>query len=74
MKTLAFIAVALALSACSTQSEQSSGPSFVIHNPEIFGKSPPSVDDNGISLTVLSSPAPAAQHDAWWAGTGRMVD
>ncbi|UJB64144.1 hypothetical protein YS110_04900 [Acidovorax sp. YS12] len=74
MKKLAILAAALALSACSTPSEQTAAPSPAIHHPQAFGKSPPAADDNGVPLIAPSSPAPATQPAPWWAGTGRMAD
>ncbi|PVY89430.1 hypothetical protein C8C95_0233 [Acidovorax sp. 99] len=74
MKNLAILALAFAFSACSTQSEPPTAPSFSIHNPEAFGKSPPATDDNGVPLITPSMPASASHRTPWWEGTGRMAD
>lgn len=68
---LTFTAV---LSACSTASNDAAAASprpLVIHNPAIFGKSPPIVDDGGVPL---ANPAPTKDPHSWMTGTGRMVD
>ncbi|CAM3689436.1 hypothetical protein [Paracidovorax anthurii] len=79
MKLVA-LAVALALSACSSVREAPDAPSFAIHNPAIYATQQPLVDDNGMPLAVVATDTaqvatPSAKDPFPWAsGTSRVAD
>lgn len=80
MKTLASVAAALALCACSAVPEAPDAPSYVIHNPALYATERPLVDDNGVSLAVVPVERarlvlpPAQDPFPWASGTSRVAD